>query len=236
MRSRVPWALACLALLAACGRSGEEAAVAEPSTVERNTFAGEAGFLLIRGTDTLAVERYTLGDGTLEGEILDVEEGSRLHYVVRLDGDGRVERMELRLHGADETEPRQHAIAEVRGDTLVAETRGGGEVEEERIRIPRGTFVHLGPSIATLEQMLRRARTMSDEGDERVDMPIVVAGRDAESELPLVERVTVSWIGADSVHAVVNRDNQFLGAFDAEGRIQHGMNPAQDVRVERIPR
>jgi hypothetical protein len=235
MRSRVPWALACLALLAACDRSGEEAAVAEPSAVERNTFAGEAGFLLIRGTDTLAVERYTLGDGALEGEILDVEEGSRLHYVVRLGEDGRVERMELRLHGADEAEPRQHAIAEVRGDTLVAQSRGGGEPEEERIRIPRGTFVHLGPSIATLEQMLRRARTMAEDG-ERVDMPVVIAGRDAESELPLVERVTVSWIGADSVHAVVNRDNQFLGAFDGEGRIQHGMNPAQDVRVERIPR
>lgn len=224
------------ALLSGCGRDGDGGAeaAARPSAVERNDFAGDAGFVLTRGTDTLVVERYSMGETEMEGQILNVEDGARLRYRVRIGGDGGVERMELEAYEEGATEPVQTAVAEIRGDSLIAEVREGGEVRDvQRLRLPRGTFVHLAPSIATLEHLLRRAKEMDEE---RVEMPVFLAGLSGDSELEAVERVSITWIGSDSVHAVVNRENQFMGAVNSHGAIRHGMNPAQGVRVERLQR
>jgi hypothetical protein len=226
--------LVATVLLPGCGREADDVdGAATPSLLERNDFAGDAGFVLIRGTDTLAVERYSLRESELEGQIVDAESGERLRYRVVLGEDGRIERMELDAYEDGAAEPIRTAVAEIRGDSLIAEVRQGGEVTEERLGLPRGTFVHLAPSIATLEHLLRRAREMEEE---RVEMPVFLAGRGSESEMEAVERVSITWIGADSVHAIVNRENQFMGAVDADGSIRHGMNPAQGVRVERTQR
>jgi hypothetical protein len=226
--------LLAAALLPGCGRESDEPVEgATPSLLERNDFAGDAAFVLIRGTDTLAVERYSASESELEGQILDAD-GARMRYRVRIGEDGRIERMELEAYEEGSAEPLQTAVAEIRGDSLIAEVREGGEVTDvQRLGLPRGTFVHLGPSIATLEHLLRRAKEMDEE---RVEMPVFVAGRSRDSEFEPVERVSITWIGADSVHAVLDRENQFMGAVESNGSIRHGMNPAQGVRVERVQR
>jgi hypothetical protein len=233
MRCTIALLLATV-LMPGCGRTADDAdGAATPSLLERNDFAGDAGFVLLRGTDTLAVERYSLRESVLEGQIVYAENGERLRYRVVLGEDGRIERMELQAYEDGAAQPVQTAVAEIRGDSLIAEVRQGGEVSEERVGLPRGTFVHLAPSIATLEHLLRRAREMEEE---RVEMPVFLAGRGSEGEMEAVERVSITWIGADSVHAIVDRENQFMGAVDADGSIRHGMNPAQGVRVERTQR
>jgi hypothetical protein len=93
--------------------------------------------------------------------------------------------------------------------------------------VPPGTLLYLNPSVAMLEQMLRRARAV---GGERVSMPVLsVAAGDA----PQLVWPDIRWLDGDSVQISVAEDSQIHARVGADGLIRSGVNPPQGVRMER---
>lgn len=234
MRRSLLTAAAAGIVLAACGdgEAGEEAAVQTQAAVQAAARDGQEGFVLMRGADTLAVERYSRTGGSLRGELVDAEGGERLTYTAAIGPEQRITRMELAYFEAGADRPRQTATAEFSGDTLVARTRrDGGEEEVERVPVPAGTMLHVGNSIATLEQLVRRARAV---GGAAADLPVLLIGRD-ENRHELVEHVRVRLVGADSVEIVLDARNQARAAVDGEGRILGAVGSPGEVRAVRMP-
>jgi hypothetical protein len=218
--------------LAACNGAGDAPAGQNGTPSPHRTLRqDESGFALLRNGDTLAIERYTRSGNSLSGEIFDIEDNSRLTYTALVGADERITRIELAYFAERETAPQQRAVAEFRGDTLIAQSYEGDEAAEtDRLVTPDGTMIHLGPSPALLEQLLRRARAL---GGDTASIPVLLVGRDEERH-EVIERVTVRRMGRDSVHVVLDAQNQARVAVDGEGRIQGGSSAGDGVRVVRL--
>lgn len=221
-------------MVAACGDDdgGNQAVPAATDPAARSAAADDRpGFALLEDGDTLAVERYSRTGNTLEGELVDVREGARLTYAATLGPEERITRIELTFFPAGADQPRQRAVGEFRGDTLVAETRREeGEPEVERVHTPAGTMLVVANSIAALEQLVRRARS---RGDGPVEVPVLVIGGNGDDR-QVIERARITPLGADSVHLVLDADNQLRVAVDGGGMIQGGAHPERNVRVVRL--
>jgi hypothetical protein len=225
---RVPVVLVFV-LLASCGDRSEDQVSQQVQTTTQQVAQGtEDGFVLLRGTDTVAVERYTRSGDTLEGDLIDVEEGDRARYRAVLGPEALVSRLELEAYPSGATSPEERAVLTFEGDSVIAEWQENGSVRRDADVAPPGTVAYFSPSVALLEQTLRRARAV---GGERVELPVLIISAQRD---PRLERALVTWIGADSAHIVVDEDNQLRVAVDAEGRIIGGSNSPQNVRVERI--
>jgi hypothetical protein len=90
--------------------------------------------------------------------------------------------------------------------------------------------LRLANSIATLEQLWRRARSA---GGEQMEMPVLLIGRD-EDQHELIERARIRRLGTDSVHMQLSGENQLRAAVDGEGRIQGAASGSGDMRVVRL--
>lgn len=219
-----------VAVLAACATLGcaDRDRPAEVPVAALVTPAPPSGFVLMRGADTLAVERYTRSAAAVEGEITDAQDGGRVRYRADLAPDERIIRLTLRLFAKGAGTPRTEAAVRVQGDSLFFEQRKGGSVTTDHSAAPAGTLPYFTPSIALLEQVARRAHAVAGGRSVRLPMLSISSNRDPELTRPTVTRT------ADSVFVVVDAANQFRGATDANGRIVSGENPGQRLRVARI--
>jgi hypothetical protein len=226
------WLVVLAMTLGACGRGGDARAPQDDAASPHRTLRqGEQGFALLRNGDTIAVERYTRTGDVLQGEVFDIQDNARLEYNARVGADERITRIELSFYSNGETAPRQQAVAEFRGDTVTARSRDAGEDQEtERLVTPEGTTVHVGVSVAMLEQLLRRARAV---GGDTTSLPVLLVSSDEDRSEP-IQRVTVRRLGQDSVHVFLDGQNQVRVAVDAQGRIQGGANPAAEIRMVRL--
>ena len=237
-RLLVPGVLA--AFLASCGGGPQREAVADPSgspssaptsavpsiaatadSTQRNAFA------LIHEGDTVAIERYTRTPAGIEGEIRNAGDGTRLAYTAAIGADARPSRLDLSLYGSGATQPMTRVRIELTGTSLVAEQQKGTAVSLDTVAVPAGTFVYFNPSIALLEQMLRRSRVI---GGDRVELSVftIATGENASLETP-----TISWIRPDSVE-VVRRGNRIRLRTGASGQITSGAN-SSDIEIRRLP-
>jgi hypothetical protein len=224
-------------LLVACGseRTAEapvaDTRAAEEATVRVPEGERQEGFAVMLGNDTVLVERYSRAGRSLVGELLERQSGARLTYRASVGPEERITRMEIAAFEPGADLPQEQGVAEFRGDTLVAETReDGAEPRVERQPLPAGTLMHLGSSVALLEQVIRRAGFV---GGDEVELPMLLlaGGDDGEG----VERIRVTRVGADSVHIFRDERNQIRAEVDADGRILGAVNPPQNVRVVRLP-
>jgi hypothetical protein len=219
-------AVSTLALVSlACDRPADEA---RPDGDRHVAQADEDyQFILMSGDDTVAVEAYTRTGDRLEGELRERRSGDRVTYRVTTGEESLITRLEISAYTRGGTAPEQQVELTVRGDSLIAGYTRDGSRQQEATLIPSGTLLYLNPSVALLEQMLRRARAV---GGERVGLTVLSISAD---DAPELVRPTITWIGTDSVHIAVAGDNQVHGAVDGEGRILRAVNPMWGVRIER---
>jgi hypothetical protein len=181
--------------------------------------AERGGFAILRGADTLVVERFVRGPAALQGS-LRVRGAPRQDYFVALGPGGLVQSFTLSAWmpgAADSTPPAQRIPMRVIGDTVVAQTPSG----TQRIPTRFGAVPVLNNSFALIEIFTRRARAGGGNGEFPF---LAVAGGQTLS-------ATVSAVGADSaVFVVAGQVNRL--AVDAAGRILGGtVGPFRVVRL-----
>jgi hypothetical protein len=215
-------------LAAACGDAGRDPA---PPAADDSAAAVEeeptSGFVVLRGTDTVLVERFTHTERALEGELMEPGEGDRLHYRATIGAQGRVTSLDLQVVEEGESVPRQRLILNIVGDSLLAEQHEGASMQRRTVAVPPRTGPYLGISVAMLEQLVRQALAL---GGDPVELSVLSISGDGETELVTP---TVTRIGADSVRVRVDASSELRLAVDAEGRITGGENVPQGLRVER---
>ena len=227
-------ALVLTAAIACAGDNDGQDSAAAPSAASPAATGDSAsgampdGFVLLRGGDTLAVERYARNGDTLRGEIRDVANGNRMTYKASVASDARVTWLQFALHGPGSTSPTGLGTVQVQGDSIVAEQEEEGETGTQRIAAPQGTSLYLNPSMALMEQVLRRARTV---GGQRPQFPVFTISTQADAR---VDRPTVTWIGSDSAEIARSNDNRVRVAIGESGRILGGFN-ADQVQIRRLP-
>jgi hypothetical protein len=231
MRARVSVAL----LLAAAGCSDAPPPADRPAgnAAEHVEETGPgARYALVVGGDTLAFERFVREDGLLQGEIVDHRNDRRLEYRADIDGSERIRRLEIALYADGRAAPERRAVGEFHGDSLVVELHGEGPPQVRSIGTPPGVLLHIGPSVATLEQLIRRAAHL---GGEQVQVAVLLIATDGDDDHRLFDAVTVTRTGGASAHVFLDELNQARARLDGAGRIIDATNPALGAISVRVP-
>ena len=177
-------------------------------------------FIMLIGSDTVAVERVTRTAGRLDAELVSQNLGIRVRYQATLAADGTMPRVETWSYRAADTNG-VHVTMQAQGDSMIVELPG------QTLRLPSrtGALVYFNPSMALIEQALLRARTL---------------GATTPTEVPLFQSaggavvpLTVTWVGSDSAHLTLSgvAMNVSLGV---DGRLTGGSVPSQNVRIVRV--
>lgn len=188
---------------------GGTAAAQQPST-----------FIMLMGSDTLAVERVTRTANRLEGEFASPVRGVRVRYAATIAPDGTVPRVETWAYRSAADTSGTHATMQLQGDSMSVELQG------RSLHFPTksGAIVYFNPSMGLLEQAVIRARTL---GGQTAEVPLFAS--EAATTVPLV----VTWIGSDSARLSLN-GVMFDVALGADGRVTGMAVKAQNVRVVRV--
>jgi hypothetical protein len=188
------------------------------------------GFVILHGTDTVAVERFSREDVTLEGNLVRRSGGAvvdRVRYRARLIDDQSAPLIELSgwLGAEPENGPaRQTARVIFKDDSVAVDdaTREGGVITRV-LPTARGAVPYLNLSAAFLEQATRRAAgTRSDS----LAMPFFNLGGGQ------TVTGTVRRLGGDSAGVRLGAV-EFRLRVDAVGRILGGAVPSQGLVITR---
>jgi|SRR5689334_17135699 len=112
--------------------------------------SGQQQFIIRKGKDTIAVERFTRDAGTLQGQ-LSQSNGVKMEYVANLRPDHSVEHIELSRQGL---QGNAMTLSVDFGDTLVSATfESQGKKQQMNIPTQARTTPFLVNSFALLEQI-----------------------------------------------------------------------------------
>lgn len=184
---------------------------------------GSGMYLLRRGADTLAFERFTRTPGRLEAELLFRTVGGRWNYSITLARDAAPIRMEYEFRRAADpitSPPAQSATLDFVGDSVFASVSGGAI---QRIGTRRGAVPYANPSVAMMEQILLRARAL---GGSPVTVPLFAVGG------AMTLDAVVTKFRADSV-CIHLGETDICFLVDAAGNVKSGAIPSQGVTIER---
>lgn len=183
--------------------------------------AQTSSFVVLRGADTLAIERQTRAPGRLDAEFLEKAQGIRIRYAATLGEGNTIARFESWISRGADTTVLNHAVLHEEGDTMIVDLGGG---RTQRIASKPNAIVYINPSPTLLEQAVLRARAL---GGAAPEVPLFALAGGAT--VPL----SVTWAAADSAHlslggvamnATVRPDGHLAG-LDV---------PSQNVRVVRV--
>jgi hypothetical protein len=224
-----PWPalipLLCLAL-GACttpSRSPATGSPAEGGAVERGTF------LLHRSAGAIT-ERFTRTTDQLEAERLDPN-GFRQTVSMMLKPDASVTRLEVLSYAPgtpQNSRPVQRSVLVLRGDSAIAQTAQGDTVLPARAEHVRGGMPYVYPSVAALEQLIRRARVI---GGMQVRLPLIRAWGIYDT----AENATITFRG-DSAFVDFGGFYTVRVQTDGVGRVLGGSVPEKQGRTGRIER
>jgi hypothetical protein len=188
------------------------------------------GFVILHGTDTVAVERFSREDVTLEGNLVRRSGGAvvdRVRYRARLIDDQSAPLIELSgWVGADpENGPARQTARVIFKDDSVAvdDATREGSVITRVLPTARGAVPYLNLSTAFLEQATRRA---AGARSDSLAMPFFNLGGGQ------TVTGTVRRFGGDSA-AVRLGAVEFRLRVDAVGRILGGAVPSQNLVITR---
>lgn len=198
-------------LLLAVVAFAQRAAAQAPSRTE---------FVVRKGADTVAIERFSRDAATLSGEISQ-SNGIHTEYVANLRPDGTVEHVEM-----SRKSPRGDvAIYSVDfADALVRATLSSGP-DSERLTVttPRKPLPFLAVSFALSEQMVRASRLAPGQSATFTAVRMGVGD---------TATVTITRFHADSV-LLAMPDVQLKVALSPAGEVVGGTHLAQHWSVER---
>jgi hypothetical protein len=186
--------------------------------------AQDAALVTKVGTDTIAVETFTLTPARLEGELVTRGMGPRWKYsgdVVR----GTIPVLHTAAYNAAATDtmPLQTANLTFVGDSVFAEVTAGGTTTTQRLASRHGALplINLAFSFVQVATM-----QMSALRQDSADIPffVVSGGQSLHSRLRRL---------APDSFALALGGVDLLLKTDAHGRILRGAVPAQNVTIER---
>ncbi len=187
----------------------------------------QSPFVLIRGTDTIAVERYSRG-ATLDGEMIVPAVGVRLVYSIALAAGGSVVQatLDTRPIAGDPAVPPSSRITTTFGsDSVVIETALGNAPSTRQARPGGGPlFPFVNPSFALTELAIRHAVSRGVTGLDTLALLVIPGARPIQ--------VPLERMGHDSVQMALGGVRIRL-AIDGEGNILGGVIPAQGLRIIR---
>jgi alpha-beta hydrolase superfamily lysophospholipase len=179
-------------------------------------------FIMLRGTDTLAVERVTRTANHLDGEFASAALGVRVRYAATLAADGSTPRVETWAYQGAADASGTKVTMQLQGDSMAVELPGGAV---RRFASKPGAIVYFNPSMGLLEQALIRARSL---GGQTVDVPLFITTAGAT---PV--SLSVSWVGSDSAHVSMNGVTMNV-SLGLDGRLTGMSVPSQGVQVVRV--
>lgn len=224
--------LACAALLGACG--GDDAGQPGTSSDGRPTdAAGMDGqgvgrvFALVRGRDTLLIERYTLQGNAVQGVMRDPT-GGRVEYETVHGGQGAESSMRISItpSGPDAGPPLVSTFT-LRGDSVYLSNARGDSAVQQADALPAGTLPYMAPSIGMMALLAQSARGVAGDSGQ---VGILAA---SISQNPVHVRPLVMWRG-DTAWVVGNETNQFRLIFQ-DGELMSFENPPQQMRGVLMP-
>jgi hypothetical protein len=206
--------LAVFSLAGATGLAAQTAATTDSGS-----------YLILRGSDTVAVEQYDRGPAMVEG-MLTVVKGGRTWYRGTLAPDATVPLLEMNTWRPDDpadSPPRDQLRLIFKGDSVAVDHISSQGMETVILASARGAVPYLNLSFGLLGQAIRRAR-VEGARDAAVAFFNVTGGQ--------TRNATVVAVGKDS--AVVRIGSvEFRMAVDSAGRILGGGIPAQGLRIVR---
>lgn len=183
--------------------------------------ATQGRFVIRRGKDTVAVERFTRDAASLSGDIVQ-SAGSHLQYVVLLTPNGHVERVDLTRT------PRQGSPitigVEFGEGSAHAVVGAGGDREQVDFPTPLQATPFLIQSFAITEQIVRTAGLAP--GQQARWTAVRLGAGDTAT-------VTITRFHADSV-SLTMADVAVKVALDANGRVIGAVHSRQPWTLERV--
>jgi len=178
-----------------------------------------ATFVMLRGADTVVVERSTRTPTRLEGELLVPSSATKVAFGAALTPAGLMTSFQSSLSLGGATAPATTVTLSFQGDSVIANAAG----QLLRIRAGAGALPYASPSLALLEQALIRAKAI---GGPSATIPFFFLAGGAT--VP----VTITWLGADS--ATLDMANVVMRlAVSPSGRLLGGAVPSQGARIVR---
>lgn len=180
-------------------------------------------FVVTRGSDTLAIERFTRTPGEISGTLQLVADGIRLSYSAKVTPEGLIPRLEMAVRLANmapDAAPVQQLVMHFGGDSVRVDTGSG---KEERVASETGVLPFINLSFALFEQALVHAGNL---GGDSVQIPVFLTtgGR----TMPLVIERTGPGTVAATIGGVAQRFQ-----MSESGRIMSGEVAAQNLRITR---
>lgn len=176
-------------------------------------------FVVTRGNDTLAVERFERTAAELHSTLVERMSGARVRLDLQLTPDALVTGGTLkawRASAPDTSPPAQQATLAIQGDTVVFTTPAG----PRKFAVQPGALPYENAAGSILDQVIRRARAAHLSA-----VPVF-----AFNGMALT--ITVTPVGSDSVILGLPGVD-IRAAVDADGRLQGAVIPAQGARFVR---
>ena len=184
-------------------------------------------FIVRRGRDTVATERFTRTDVRLEGTLsLRNAQGTSERYSAVLAPDATVPLIEVTVREGVDTGTRRARIVQrarviFKADSAAVDEVGSAGLLTRVLGTEEGAVPYLNLSFALLEQAVRRARL---NGGVRVAFFNLGGGQTLTARL--------SPMATDSLQLDIG-DTRFLLRVDRAGRLLGAAIPLQDLTVER---
>jgi uncharacterized protein len=190
-------------------------------------------FVMIQRGDTGAIERFARTPDSINVD-LTVKTQARFVYVAKTAKDFTIPQMTFQvylLNAAADAPPAQTAVITMKGDSAIAEIRGGGgQSQTQRIKTTAGAVMLAPSSMTVFEQLTMKARATPSTGVES-SHPFTVPVFATAGGVTM--NATVISVGTDSM--VVNVAGQeYRLRVDPVGRILGGVAPAMGVSISRV--
>jgi hypothetical protein len=200
------------------------ALLAVPSAARAQQSTG--GYAILRGADSVVVERFTRTAVRLEVRMNAFQAG-RLRYAETLSPNASTGRVDLAIFAptaaAGDTTPTGRASAAFRADSVELI---GIDNKKVTAAAPNGAVAYVNPSAASFEQIVRRAKAI---GGATVQVPVYVLAGGGQTV-----NVTVTF-GEAGAATVVMGPVQVDLKMDAQGAIASGTIPSQGLTIVRLP-
>ena len=192
--------------------------IATPLAAQHAPARGE--FVIRKGKDTLAVERFTRDGATLSGEIAQ-SNGMRTEYVLNLRRDDRVDHVEMSRTARQGSS----TLSVDLGDTLVRATVSDGKQSQTMsVATTRTPAPYLIWSFALQEQLVRASRLAPGQSAKWLAVRLGAGDTATITATRFhADSVALSMPDVDDVRLAVSRAGDVTGAF----------RPAQQWLVER---
>lgn len=199
-----------------------------PGALPAQASADSGAFVVRRGPDTVAVERFIRSPTSLQGtlELRDARKTSERYSAV-VAPDGTLPLIEITVRegrdsGASKAKVIQRARVIFKEDSAAVDELGQAGLATRVFETEQGAVPYLNLSFALLEQAVRRARLAN--GGSQVAFFNLGGGQTLVAKF--------SPLGSDSLRLDIG-DTRIHLRLDGDGRLLGGRIPAQDVVVER---